>query len=132
MSPELAPYLHPALAVPSLLCAAYAGVLGLRGRRRPHRLELRRHASLGPWAWGLVLASWATGLLSVDLWRSDLELAASAHFWVGTVIALLFTLSAASRRWMDRPLVRAIHPWFGAAALVLSGFQMFLGLGMMP
>ncbi|MEA2625535.1 MAG: hypothetical protein QOD06_1580 [Candidatus Binatota bacterium] len=132
MTPSPAAYLHPVLAVIALLCAGYAGVLGLRGRGRPRRNDLVRHARIAPVAWVLMMASWAAGIASVYRWRSDLEPAGTAHFWLGTAIVVLFTASAASQRWIEHPRVRAIHPWFGALALVLCGFQVFLGLGIMP
>jgi hypothetical protein len=37
-----------------------------------------------------------------------------------------------SRRIDHDPRARAVHPWIGATALLLSGVQVFLGLQLMP
>ncbi len=79
--------------------------------------------------WGLVGANWAGGLATVRWVRPDLETAASGHFAVGCAILFLFTAAAlVSRRVRTDARARAVHPWLGAAALVLAGVQVFLGL----
>jgi uncharacterized protein DUF4079 len=122
---------HPVVALATIGLAAYGASLGLRGRRSaPMRA---RHAALMPWVYGLVLGSWAAGLASVWWLRDDLEVAESGHFTAGSAIVTLFTAGAlVSRRIGVDPRARAIHPWIGAAALVLCGVQVFLGLQIMP
>src|SRR5207245_4569099 len=124
--------------------AAAAGALvravaraGRGGRGRPASLRAARtrarHTALMPWVYGLVVASWAGGLASVWALRDDLTPAASGHFAVGTAIVVLFTAAALVSRWIAvDERARAIHPWLGAAALLLCGVQVFLGLQIMP
>jgi uncharacterized membrane protein YbhN (UPF0104 family) len=126
------PFLHPALGAVALAVSVALASAGFQGRRRPGRGDLDRHRRLGPWALALMLATWALGAVSVLLWRNDLELAESLHFGVGTAIAMLFVLSAASSKWLDTGLVRRVHPWIGAAALLLAGAQTVLGLSLLP
>ena len=86
-----------------------------------------------PWVYGLILATWAGGLASVWALRDDLTPAASGHFTVGTAIVVLFSAAAlVSRRIAVDERARVIHPWIGAAALLLCGVQVFLGLQIMP
>ena len=124
-------WLHPLAAAATLALAAFSASLGLRGRGRHRTAEWdrRRHARLGPWVWSLVAANWAGGLATVRFARPDLETAASGHFAVGSAILVLFTAAAlVSRRVPTDAWARAVHPWLGAAALLLSGVQVFLGL----
>src|SRR5262249_48623663 len=63
----------------------------------------------------------------------DIEVAASGHFRVGCALVMLYGLAALVSRRIDRdPRARAVHPWIGAAALVLSGVQGVLGLQLVP
>lgn len=126
------PYLHPVLGAVTILGAVWAASLGFDGRTRPWRGSLATHGRIGPFVLTGMIVSWISGVGSVLLWREDLDLAASTHFRLGTAITLLICLSATSVPWMDRPVVRAVHPWLGAAALVLCGFQIFLGFGILP
>jgi len=126
---------HPAAAAATILLAARGASLGLRGRPGHPRAERHRarHRALMPWVYGLVVASWAGGLASVWALRDDLTPAASGHFAVGTGIVVLFTAAALVSRWIAvDERARAIHPWLGAAALLLCGVQVFLGLQIMP
>jgi hypothetical protein len=127
-------YIHPITAGLALALLAYVGSLGLRARsdRRHARQHLMRHAQLAPWMHGLVVASWAVGAVSTWLLRRDLELAASAHFRIGVALALTLSGGALSARWMHRAEIRAIHPWFGAAAMLLAAAQVFFGLQITP
>ena len=127
-------YLHPATAGLTLALLAYVGSLGLRARndRRQARRLLQRHAQLAPIAYALVLASWLAGLLSTWVLRRDLELGASTHLRVGLALVLALSGGALSSRWMRRPDIRAIHPWFGVAAILLAAAQVFFGLQITP
>jgi len=89
---------------------------------RTHAVGVRPH----PRRAGRALASvWAL--------RDDLTPAASGHFTVGTAIVVLFSAAAlVSRRIAVDERARVIHPWIGAAALLLCGVQVFLGLQIMP
>lgn len=128
------PYIHPATGALVVALLGYVGSLGLRARndRRQARALLARHARLAPWAYGLVLASWAGGFLSTWLLRHDLELATSTHFRIGVAIVIALSGGALTSRWMRHPQARALHPWFGAAALLLAAAQIFFGLQITP
>ena len=128
------PWLHPALGLMTVALALRAARLGLRSREGGRRAAGARvaHRALTPWVYGLVVTNWLLGLLTVVLVRPDLETAASGHFAVGTVILGLFTVAALlSRRVSVDAWARTIHPWFGGAALLLAGVQIFLGLQIM-
>ncbi len=127
-------YVHPVTAGLTAVFLAYVGALGLRARndRRRGQQLLARHAQLGPWMYGLALASWAAGVVSTWRLRHDLELAASAHFRIGTALVIALSAGALSSRWMRRASVRALHPWFGAAAMLLAAAQVFFGLQITP
>jgi len=128
---SVVPWLHPALGLVTVALALRAAGLGL-GARAPGRRGVRsraRHRAVTPWLYGLVLLNWVFGLLTVALVRSDLEPTRSTHFLVGSVVVALFTLAGLlSRRIAVDPRARAVHPWVGVAALLLSGVQVFLGL----
>lgn len=127
-------YIHPVTAALTVLLLGYVGSLGLRARndRRHARQLLARHARLAPVMYGLALASWAGGFLSTWILRHDLELAASAHFRIGGALVLALSGGAVSSRWMGREPIRALHPWFGAAAMLLAAAQVFFGLQITP
>ena len=128
-------YLHPVAALATIALAAYAGSLGLRSRLPLRDVDaLRRtHRALGPWVLALVAANWVGGLVAVWSMRPELGLATSGHFPVGSAILSLFALTALLSRYIDRdPRVRGVHPVLGAAALLLCGFQVFLGLQLLP
>ncbi len=128
-------WLHPLVGLGTVALAVRAASLALRGRAPgPAAAALRvRHRRLGPWVLGLVVTNWLLGLGSVWLDPRDLELAASGHFRVGSGLVVLYGLAALVSRRIDQdPRARAVHPWIGAAALLLSGVQVFLGLQLMP
>ena len=127
-------YVHPVTAAFSVALLGYVGSLGLRARtdRRQARRHLARHARLAPIAYGLILATWVGGVFSTWWLRHDLEVAASPHFRIGVAIVVTLSGGALTSRWMQRPSVRAIHPWFGAAALLLAAAQVFFGLQITP
>jgi len=128
------PYLHPIGAGLTLVFLAYVGTLGLRARsdRRRARALLARHSRLAPILPWLVGASWIAGFLSTWFLRHDLELGASPHLRIGTALLLALVAGALTSRHMHRPTIRAIHPWFGLAALLLAAAQIFFGLQITP
>ena len=92
-----------------------------------------RHRRLGPWVLGLVAINWVAGLVTVWFDPRNPDLATSMHFRVGTGLVVLYGTAALISRWIDDdPRARAVHPWIGAVALLLSGVQVFLGLQLMP
>ncbi len=127
-------YVHPVAAGLTAVLLAYVGSLGLRARnnRRHARAYLVRHARLGPIMYALVLVSWIGGVLSTWLVRNDLEVAASPHFRIGGALVLALSASWATSRWMHRAEVRGLHPWLGAAAMLLAAAQVFFGLQITP
>jgi hypothetical protein len=127
-------YIHPVSAGLTVALLSYVGSLGLRARndRRQRQQLLARHARLAPIMYGFALASWAAGFVSTWLLRHDLELAGSAHFRIGIALVIALTGGALSSRWMTQPSIRALHPWFGAAAVLLAAAQVFFGLQITP
>lgn len=127
-------YIHPVGAGLTVALLGYVGSLGLRARndRRHARRLLARHARLAPIMYGIALASWAAGFLSTWLLRHDLEVAGSAHFRISLALLIALTGGALSSRWMTQPSIRALHPWFGAAAILLAAAQVFFGLQITP
>jgi uncharacterized protein DUF4079 len=127
-------YVHPISAAVTIALLGYVGSLGLRGRadRRRGAYLLRRHARLAPVMYALVVTSWVAGAVSTWWLRRDLELATSPHFRIGIAIVLTLSAGAGTSRWMQRPPIRALHPWFGAAAMLLAAAQVFFGLQMTP
>ncbi len=133
-SATVLPYLHPVVGGLIIVFLGYIGSLGLRARNDRHnaRTYLARHARWGPMMYLLVLASWAGGLLSTRLLRHDLDVAASTHFRIGLFMVLALSGGFISSRWMDRSQVRELHPWLGAAAMLLAAAQVFFGLQITP
>jgi len=128
-------YIHPLVALLTVAGLAYAAALGLRSRqvRRGGPALLRRHARLTPVLYWLVAGNWILGVLSVWLGRSDIDLFTTGHFEVGSCLVVALTATALVSWWMDRiPEGRTIHPLLGALSVLLAGFQLFLGLQIMP
>ena len=128
-------YIHPLVALLTVAGLAYAAALGLRSRqvRRGGPALLRRHARLTPVLYWLVAGNWILGVLSVWLGRSDIALFTTGHFEVGSCLVAALTATAVVSWWMDRiPEGRTIHPLLGALSVLLAGFQLFLGLQIMP
>jgi threonine/homoserine/homoserine lactone efflux protein len=128
------PYVHPIAAVLGVAFLGYVGSLGLRARsdRRHAHQHLARHARLAPVMYWLLVATWVAGCLSTWLLRPDLELGASVHFRIGTAMVAVLSGGALTSRWMRRPEIRALHPWLGAAAMLLAAAQIFFGLQITP
>jgi len=127
-------YIHPIIGGLAIALLAYVGSLGLRARNDRHRAPqlLARHARLAPWVYGFILGSWLAGFVSTWWLRHDLELGASPHLRIGAALVVTLSGSALSARWIRRPQMRAIHPWFGAAAMLLAAAQVFFGLQITP
>ena len=128
-------WIHPLLGLAVVTLAVHSASCAVRGRAPGARAAaLRaRHRRLGPWVLGLVATNWVAGLATVWLDPREPELAASMHFRVGTGLVILYGTAALISRWIDDdPRARAVHPWIGAIALLLSGVQVFLGLQLMP
>ncbi len=127
-------YVHPLSAALAVVLLGYVGSLGLRARSNRRRAGeyLARHARLAPLLYILILATWVGGVLSTWLLRADLDLAASVHFRCGCASVLALSGGALSSRWMHFPALRAAHPWFGAAAMLLAAAQVFFGLQITP
>lgn len=133
LPPDPLAWVHPVLAAVTTALAFFAASLGFRARRHARDLEARRrHARLAPRMYVLVLVNWGLGFVTVWWFRRE-DLAASGHFTVGsTIVALLSAGAALSLRVPTDARARAIHPLLGAAALVLFGLQVFLGLQLLP
>ncbi len=128
------PYVHPVTGTVIIVLLGYVGSLGLRARndRRHAREYLQRHARFGPIVYVLVVASWVGGFTSTWLLRHDLELGASTHLRIGGALVLALSAGTMTSRWMTRPAMRELHPWFGIAALLLAAAQVFFGLQITP
>lgn len=128
-------WLHPVVGVVTvgvMLRAARLGVDSRRGGAVAARARVD-HARLGPWLLALAVVGWMGGLVSTWWGRDDLDLFASGHCLVGGMIVGLLGVAALLSRWMDsNRAARWVHPWLGAAAVLLSGVQVFLGLQIMP
>lgn len=130
------PYLHPILGAASLLLLVYVASLGFRMRtvRRGRAALGALHARLAPIAYVAVLASWLIGAGSTLWLRSDLSFASTLHFRTGLAMAALLTGSALTARSMrfGSSAAREIHPWLGAAAVLLAAAHAATGLRVMP
>jgi hypothetical protein len=129
-------YLHPVIGALVLLLLGYVASLGLRLRtaRRGRAALAARHARLAPIAYAVVLASWAIGVASTAWLRDDLDLASTLHFRTGCALAVLLTGSALTSRGLRRGsrVAREIHPWLGAAAVLVAAAHVVTGLRIMP
>ena len=129
-------YLHPLTGVAVLGLLGYVALLGFRLRtvRRGRAALAARHARLAPIAYVGVLASWAIGAGSTLWLREDLEVTATLHFRTGCALAVLLTGSALTARSMRRGggAARDVHPWLGAAAVLVAAVHVVAGLRLMP
>src|SRR5574337_713772 len=123
-------YIHPIAAGLTLLWLAYAGSLGIRARndRRHARDLLRRHRRTAPPMYWCMVLMWIGGLVSAWLLRPDLQVGTSPHLRIGAALVGALTGGAITSRYMRHPQIRALHPWFGAAAMLLAAAQIFFGL----
>ena len=132
---KIAVWIHPIAALATTALALHGANLALRARRLGPRGGplLQRHRRLMPWVLAFVIANFIGGLASAWLWRDPEDLAASGHHQVGLLVVALFVLTAIVGLRIDKqPSLRAVHPWIGAAALLASGIQIFLGLQIVP
>ena len=127
-------YIHPIAGGVTITFLLYVGALGLRARNDRRRAPqlLARHARLAPWMYGLIIVSWIGGLVSTWLLRHDLDLGGSTHLRIGVALVLALSGGVVTSRWMRRAEIRALHPWFGAAAMLLAAAQVFFGLQITP
>jgi hypothetical protein len=132
---RLSLYLHPIGGLLAVTLAAYTAQLGFRARlpRRDAALARRRHAAIGPLLVTLAVLNWLAGLVAVRWLEPSLAEASQAHLTVGTMIVTLFLLAALLSAYVPVDArARAIHPLLGAAAVLLGGYQIFLGLQLLP
>jgi len=134
MDENVLAYVHPIIGGLTIALLAYVGSLGLRARndRRRGPQLLAQHARLAPWAYGFILVNWLGGFVSTWWLRHDLELGTSTHLRIGAALVTALSLSAVTSRRMRVAPIRAIHPWFGAAAMLLAAAQVFFGLQIAP
>jgi uncharacterized membrane protein YozB (DUF420 family) len=128
-------YLHPLGGLLAVTLAAYAATLGFRARlaRRDAAVARRRHAMIGPWLYALVVFNWIGGVIAVRVLEPSLAEASRPHLTVGSLILALFSLAALLSRWVPVDArARTVHPFLGAAAVLLGGYQIFLGLQLLP
>jgi uncharacterized protein DUF4079 len=127
-------HIHPIIGALLVILLLYVGSLGLRARadRRHARVLLARHRRLAWTMYPLVLATWVAGLLSTWLLRPDLQLWSTMHLRFGILLIVALSGGVLTSRWMHHPQIRVIHPWFGAAAMLLAVAQVFFGLQITP
>ena len=125
---------HPVVGGAVVVLLFYVGGIGLRSRtdRRHRATLLATHTRLGPFLFGLMVASWAGGLLSTWLWRPDLHLFGTTHVRIGTALVVAITGTWLTSWRLRVPMVRTVHPWLGAAAILLAAAQVFFGLQITP
>ncbi|HVM96597.1 MAG TPA: DUF4079 family protein [Candidatus Acidoferrales bacterium] len=127
-------YLHPIAGGLTLAFLYFVGSLALRARnnRRQAAALLAQHARLAPWMFVFILISWVAGFASTWWLRRDLDLGASTHLRIGSALVIALTGGWLTSRAMRNPNLRAIHPWFGIAAMLLGAAQVFFGLQITP
>lgn len=127
-------YVHPVLGALVLALLGYVASLAARSRsdRRNSARFRALHGRLAPWVAGAVLFTGTLGVLTTWLLRPKLHLGESGHFRVAVALTLLVGASTLSSRYIDRDVVRAIHPWFGVASLLVAVAVVFFGLQITP
>lgn len=130
------PYLHPITAGAVLGLLGYVAVLGfrLRSARRDRGALADRHRRLAVIVYWGVVASWLAGVASTFWERDDLAVASTLHFRTGLVLAVVLTGSALTARSMRRgsAAAREVHPWLGAAAVLIAAAHLAAGLAILP
>jgi hypothetical protein len=131
--PRVIAFLHPLLALASILFLAWVASLGLRSRDRVDRHLRPRHARLARWAYGLMIGNFVAGVLTTWALRPDLSARGAMHLRLGLAIVLLMSGAALLSRWIGtNETARLLHPILGLLALVLSGLQLFFGMPLLP
>lgn len=128
-------YLHPIVGGLLTALLLLVGTWGMRSRHRAAYAKAAReaHRRWAPWMYGGVVAAAAFGTASVLLFRDDIVLAESWHFWLGWIIPLLLTGGyLTSRRIHAIPAAKKAHPLLGLGAMALAVVSAALGLGILP
>ena len=127
-------YLHPVVAGLVTALLFYTGFLGLRSRsdRRHRRTLLARHAQVAPIMYGVMVVSWVGGLASTYWLRPDRDVSLSTHLQIGCAMLVCLSIGVWTSRNMRRPALRSLHPFVGAAAMLLAAAQVFFGLQITP
>ena len=126
-------FLHPLIALATILLVYHVATLGLRSRQRRGEDARPVHARRAPWALAMVWSSASSGIAATWLWRKDLELAGGWHFWIGLgIVALISTGAVLSRHLPENDRAREIHPALGLLALLLAALQVFFGMPLLP
>jgi len=131
--PRLLAFLHPLIALATVVLIYHVATLGLRSRQRRGEEARPVHAKRAPFALAMVWLSAVSGIAATWLWRDDLELAGGWHFWIGLgVVALITTGAVLSRRVPQNESARKIHPAIGLLALLFAALQIFFGMPLLP
>jgi hypothetical protein len=129
-------YVHPVIGGIAVILLVYAAALGfqLRTARRGRAALATRHARLAPLAYWAVVASWMIGAATTRWWREDMPFASTLHFRIGAAIVVLLTGSALTARALrtGNRTARELHPWLGAAAVLLAAAHVMTGLQLLP
>ncbi|MEO6029797.1 MAG: DUF4079 family protein [Candidatus Binatia bacterium] len=130
--PRVLAFLHPIVALATLVFIVWVASLGLRSRERTERHLRPQHARLAVVAYWLMVANLGLGVLSTWLWRADIELLRSMHFRLGLAIVALLSVAALTSRWIANDSARILHPILGLLAVVLAALQVFFGMPLLP
>jgi hypothetical protein len=129
-------YLHPITAAATLGLLGYVAALGfrLRSAQRDRAVLAGRHRRAAAIVYWAVLASWLAGVGTTFWGRDDLTVTSTLHFRTGVALAIVLTGSALTARSMDRgsTMAREVHPWLGAAAVLLAAAHVAAGLAILP
>jgi Protein of unknown function (DUF4079) len=131
--PRVIAFLHPLVAIGSILFLAWVASLGLRSRERVDRHLRPRHARLARWAYGLMVGNFVAGTITTWALRPDLTARGAMHFRLGLAIVVLMSGTAFVSPWVrTNETARLLHPLLGLLALVLAGLQVFFGMPLLP
>lgn len=131
--PRVLAFLHPLIALATIVLVYHVATLGLRSRQRRGEDARPLHRRRAPIALAMVWISALSGIAATYLWRDDLELAGGWHFWIGLAVVVLITAGAVlSRKVPADETARKIHPALGLLALLFAALQIFFGMPMLP
>ncbi len=131
--PRVIAFLHPVVALATIMFLAYVASLGLRSRERAHRHLRSKHARLAVWAYAAMIVNFAGGIATTWLVRSDITTEGIMHLRLGLAVVALMTGAALLSRWIGtNEAARVLHPILGLLALVVSGLQVFFGMPLLP